>query len=233
MKKEIIMVLILIIGHVNGSIINVPRDYNTIQGAIDAAENVDEILVQVGEYRENLIINKSINIKGIGSASTLPVIIPVAGGKAIELLQDGISLSGLKVVNEEGIAKIAVYLSSNNNSIHDIELTGNYEDDFGLYIINSKCNKIFNCTLKRMYRAGIYMRNSSENRIYNNTISDCHNGIYLRFSSDNRLSNNTISNNFYGIVYETIFDKIENDIMINDFLRNVIDQPVKQDIAHP
>lgn len=234
MKKESIIILfLLLMGSTNGSTINVPDDFAAIQLAIDSVENGDEIIVQPGEFRENLIIDKSISINGVGQASSLPVIVPAAGGSAIELLHDGISLSGLKIANEEGSAKTAISITSNNNSIHDIEITGKYEDDFGIYLLDNKNNSIFNCTLKQVYRAGIYVLNSSENLIYNNNIFKCQNGIYLRYSSGNRLSNNTISNNVYGIVYETIFDKIENEITANDFSDNVFDQPVKQDIGHP
>jgi len=38
-------------------IINVPDDFETIQGAIDEAEEGDTVLVQTGEYVENILFN--------------------------------------------------------------------------------------------------------------------------------------------------------------------------------
>ncbi|HMR39553.1 MAG TPA: hypothetical protein PKA90_03905, partial [Ignavibacteria bacterium] len=45
-------------------IINVPGSYSTIQAAINAANNGDIILVAAGVYRENLTINKYIQLRG-------------------------------------------------------------------------------------------------------------------------------------------------------------------------
>ena len=48
--------------------LRVPEDYSTIQGAIDAAEDGDLILVAPGTYRENLAVtNKAITIAGRGN----------------------------------------------------------------------------------------------------------------------------------------------------------------------
>jgi hypothetical protein len=44
----------------------VPAQYPTIQSAVDAAQAGDTILVQAGTYRENIYIDKLINLKGVG-----------------------------------------------------------------------------------------------------------------------------------------------------------------------
>jgi photosystem II stability/assembly factor-like uncharacterized protein/nitrous oxidase accessory protein NosD len=50
--------------HASGSILKVPDDYPTIQAAIDAATDGDEIWVQAGNYNENLSISKGIALVG-------------------------------------------------------------------------------------------------------------------------------------------------------------------------
>jgi len=44
---------------------HVPAEYPTIQSAADAAQSGDTIVVQAGTYKENLYIDKSVNLEGI------------------------------------------------------------------------------------------------------------------------------------------------------------------------
>ncbi|MCK4303988.1 MAG: right-handed parallel beta-helix repeat-containing protein, partial [Candidatus Eisenbacteria sp.] len=48
----------------DGNIIYVPDDYDTIQGAIDAASDNDTIIVAAGLYEESVVIDKSLTLKG-------------------------------------------------------------------------------------------------------------------------------------------------------------------------
>jgi hypothetical protein len=49
----------------------VPTDFQTIQNAIDAASTSDDVLVEPGTYRENLILRPSIPVRGREAARTL------------------------------------------------------------------------------------------------------------------------------------------------------------------
>jgi hypothetical protein len=49
----------------------VPRDFPTIQEAIDAAQPADEVLVEPGRYQENLRLRSAVDVRGQETARTL------------------------------------------------------------------------------------------------------------------------------------------------------------------
>ena len=50
----LIILSILLTGQLQGNIIDVPEDHETIQGGIDASEDGDTVLVQPGTYEVNI-----------------------------------------------------------------------------------------------------------------------------------------------------------------------------------
>lgn len=67
MKATLLILLILVMSFtVQAEIINVPDDHETVQEAINASENRDTILVQPGEYVENINFDgKAITVAGM------------------------------------------------------------------------------------------------------------------------------------------------------------------------
>lgn len=93
--QKIIILLIFSFSSADCTILCVPEDYPGIQYAINAAADGDKILVQGGEYHENLIVAKSISINGVMTESSIPILIPNnASENGTELLNNGISISG-------------------------------------------------------------------------------------------------------------------------------------------
>jgi len=60
-----ILLIAAICSHVHATIINVPDDFRTIQGAIDHTEAEDTVLVQPGIYEANLRINASLTLASL------------------------------------------------------------------------------------------------------------------------------------------------------------------------
>jgi parallel beta-helix repeat protein len=51
--------------------IYVPDNYSTIQAAVDAASPGDSVIVRSGTYKENVIVNKSITLRGVDRNTTI------------------------------------------------------------------------------------------------------------------------------------------------------------------
>jgi nitrous oxidase accessory protein len=148
-------------------------DFSSIQAAADAANYGDLINITPGVYSENLIINKTIALRGIG-APVIEIGDRRANGPAIMLLADGISLEGLVVVNPSSTA--------GEPSGTGIE-------------VHSSNNTIFANIIKGAFGSGIELFNSSNNTIAKNQGNSSLTGLSLCYSSFNSITSNNFSYN--------------------------------------
>jgi hypothetical protein len=157
---------------------NVPGEYPTIQAAIDAANPGDDIIVQKGLYKENIIIDKYLNLIGIGW--------PVLDGGT----QEG-------NVNTLSIA----YLGNRAGKVEGFVVTGGGLGDrgHGIYIWDSSPEIVNNkVTGNRHNSMGIHGRaaQTRNTRIHNNLIYDNGVGIGNGLGSNAHIYNNQIFNNY-------------------------------------
>jgi parallel beta-helix repeat protein len=170
-------------------------DYTNIQDAIDSANESDTIYVYAGDYYENIIINKSINLKGAGFGYTY--IFGDSSDHTIKILSDEVEISGFYIQNER-VSYSCIFLKSISDCIirnNIISKSGN-----GIYIINSKENIIDNNLIEKN-NIGIYLSNSDINYIKSNVIKNNNaNGILINSESNsniiylNHFSNNIVNN---------------------------------------
>jgi len=174
------------------NVIYVPKDYATIQDAIDKANPGDTIFVSNRTYPEYIIIYKSLSLIGEDRDST---IIDAQGEpvSVISVIASNVSIQGFTIRN-----------------------SGNGPFDSGIYIDHSSGNNISqNKIINNNY--GISLYSSSNNVVSDNIISSNNKtGISFYLSSNNVVSGNTIfSNKNYGI-YLTLYT-INNTIYQNNF----------------
>lgn len=93
--KTIIFLFILVTASLEAGTIHVPHDFRTIQRAIEAAVDGDEILVQPGTYREDIMIaNKSVTISSLYKTNhdeqyiDKTIILSASGGSTIRIIGD-------------------------------------------------------------------------------------------------------------------------------------------------
>ncbi len=94
-------------------VIHVPSDYGTIQGAIDASEEGDEVVVDSGWYAEAIdFLGKAITVRSVSGRVTTKIdatgletsVVTCANGEGLDTVLDGFTLvGGAGTDTEEGV----------------------------------------------------------------------------------------------------------------------------------
>ncbi|MCX9024705.1 MAG: PGF-pre-PGF domain-containing protein [Candidatus Methanoperedens sp.] len=194
------LALLLLVGGAGAATITVNDSDDTIQDAIDAANDGDTILVYSGTYAENVNVSKHLILRGVDNGGGMPVV-NGGGDDGITLFADGITLEGFVITNADN----GIYIQSSNNTIiNNTADNTTSPNNIGIYLENSNNNTLINNTLNSNTNDGIYLYYSSNNTLIKNTASSNHEGIYLDSScSSNTLTGNNASSNDYGIDLET------------------------------
>jgi nitrous oxidase accessory protein len=180
------------------------KQFQSIQKAIDKAENGDTILVDAGIYKEgNIVIQKSIIVKGID----FPVLDGANTNSLFSIKTRNATIEGFKLQHTgrseiKDIGAIMIYDSYN------ISVLNNILDDtnFGIYLQNSR-----NCTIKNnsitaygknevQSGNGIHCWRSDSLLIIGNKIKGHRDGIYFEFVTNSLIWRNYSTKNVrYGI----------------------------------
>lgn len=202
------------------------KPYETISSAIEQAENGDTIKIYPGDYKEKLVITKSITLESIEKHKAM---IEGDGQKhVITIKSPGVVINGFTISgsgenfldNDAGIlidqkndAQIinnvfkdvlfGIYIdSSDGNLIQDNEIYGLKAKKFsergnGFHFFNSKNNMIDGNIITDV-RDGMYFDHSDKTTVTNNKISGIRYGLHYMWSNDNSFQNNYFSNNVSG-----------------------------------
>ena len=200
-------------------------NYSKIQDAIDNASDGDTVFVHddSSPYYENLIVDKSITLKGENKETT--VINGSDSEIVVNISSDNVILSGFTVLNHGNYSSLTsiLVIHSNYNIISGNIITGNAH--YGIDILYSEYSIISGNTITSVYTGiglynkgdGILLFNGENNNISGNIIKDCSMGIELIwFSNNNSIFGNTLTNNTWGISTKSINDVISlNNISYN------------------
>ena len=161
-------------------------DFTGIQEAINNASAGDTILVHSGVYYENVVVNKSVTLKGIGQ----PVVDASGKGDAITLIADGITVVGFTAKNCLWWGAGIKIISSNNT------ITGNN-------VSNNNCG------------IGFYDSYSNNHLYLNNLVNNTDNvnivNVYSRRSANIWNSTEKITYFYLGTTYESYLGNYRDD----------------------
>jgi len=224
---------------------NPAENYTSIQDAINAANNGDTVFVYVGNYTENVVVNKRINltgedrnttiINGSGTGDVIHVSLNWVNitGFTVTLSGSGFTGAGIGLYDVENCRIVnnnvssnngcGIYLesSSNNNIMSNNILLNNHE---GILLTAgfgpgqpSKSNNITDNYVSLNNEFGISIQDSSNNNIMGNTFKSNKGAeIYLDLSSNNNITNNNISLNMFGIYLNwALNNNITNNYIFN------------------
>jgi parallel beta-helix repeat protein len=202
-------------------------DYLTIQEAIDAANPMDTVFVYSGNYRENVVVDKTLDL--IGEDRNTTVINASGSGDVIMINAGGVTISGFTITN--GVRGIYATSSSNNDIVGNIISNNNgggmpFDISYGIHLSQSSNNQIINNSVmyngdEMMGGGGIIIASSSDNEIIGNNISlNYQFGIRSVYSSNTNISENILNmNSIYGIYLNS---STYHELSGNSMLKNGI-----------
>ena len=178
-------------------------DFPLIAPAIAAAAPHDLIRVRGGVYREDLIVDKPLAIRGEGR----PVLFGTGAGSVVTILANGCELSGLTIegsgAGQTNQMDAGVQIRSSNNRIIGNSLRRVF---YGVVVVNAAHNEIADNEIAGFADLpfgrrgdGIYLLRSPENFVGRNRISGERDGIYFQYAPRGRAVDNEVSNSRYGL----------------------------------
>jgi len=203
MKKRIfiIFVFVFLIGPgAIAKVINVPKDYPTIQEAVDAASPGDKIIVNPGVY-PGAVIDKRLEIKGSGNNTRITAPNPMSSKTAfwIQGGAEGSEISCLAIDLAVHTPSIGIFGGDNSNGVNNIKVShlkiSGQTLAVGIYSGNLPSEEwtVSHNEITGASSYGIYIRRGNRWMVSHNTIRETgFYGIHLQGGSDCEIIQNTI-----------------------------------------
>lgn len=243
MNKKFLMIIIGITSLIapanpQAATLYVPGTYKTINEAAKNASPKDTIIVDDGDYTENIIITKPLaiisrrgtdfsTIRALVRSEPVVKISNASEAAIIGFTVTGSELAGIylshahhgqildnKIANNKsGI----LLFSSDNNTLSNNSVSSN--EQYGIYLESSHRNTLGKNHVSSNKDKGIFLSSSHYNSLINNNVNlNGWDGIILWSSHSNMLKDNKVLRNRYAIVLN---DSYDNTLINNSTWPNI------------
>jgi parallel beta-helix repeat protein len=143
--------------------------YASIQEAIDATQTMDEhtIFVEDGVYYENLVVNKSVKIRGENNVST--VINAGNAGNVVTVTASNVEISGFTIENSGYSPYCGIYVGTVTGANFSYNIIENNYD--GIKLSGSSNSTLFGNQIADNDGWAVNIENSSHIMLYNNNVT--------------------------------------------------------------
>lgn len=177
----------------------VPDDYDTIQEAVDAANDGDIVFVKAGTYNGSVTIDKPLALIGEDKETTTILGDWELNGTTILVRRDAVTISELT-----------------------LESVANAVSGRGVHLLHVRYCNVSNCNFASGW-IGVWLYGASENKIENNYIDGTgtiafSSGINIQNSHNNTITGNDIAEYDYGLA--VILNKSIGNIVTENFVLN-------------
>jgi len=209
------VISIIITGTSGAADIHVPDNYKTIQEAVNSASPGDTIIVNEGDYAENIVISKPLTVKSSKGPDASVVRAAVSGKPVFEV--KNVREAEIAGFTATGSLIAGIYIDTSDNVI--IKDNRAIDNGSGIILSSSNNNILSNNVAGPNKQYGIYLKSSSKNTLDKNKVrSNMDTGIFLSSSSYNSLTGNNVNlNKWNGIL---LWSSHANTLERNKVLRN-------------
>jgi parallel beta-helix repeat protein len=190
-------------------------DYRSINEAIQKGGPGRPILVRPGTYKESIVIDREVEIRGDG----FDVHVEAAGASCLVMKADSAKVSGLTLHSKPGPESEkapAVRVSHGRLTLAHCDIAS---DSDSCVIVHEATTSLtlFKCKVHNGKMAGVYLHRGSQGTFEECDISDNHVGVVIRERSNPLLRKCRVTNNqtFGVFVYEKGQGTIEADTVIS------------------
>jgi len=174
---------------------DIKTEFTSIQEAIDATFEGDTVYIYGGEYYEDVLINKSINLEGKSLNDYDPVLIG-----NVTITSNDVTISNLYIQEGSGIRITGYVNASSSISYNNITIKNN--------VITN--NLEFGITVKEAFNINII----------GNAIKNNNGGVWLQYVNNSNIKENTFDKNEKYGIYINDSESNNNEIYHNSFINN-------------